>query len=163
MGGFFGPLRISPKNWGTPKVGVTSRGAYVMLGQGCLRSIFSKQPIWHQKSEFVWHKSRSSYAIKVGSYTFFRGSLFIRMDIYAIRPLILWYIVGSFFLLMWGVGVVEIVFIFSLTAFKNAPKPNFVQNLSQRLFLGAYRLSRGDWNLSNICPNLSENYCFQNF
>ena len=35
---------------------------------------------------------------------------FISRDFYAIRPLILWHILGSYFLLIWGVGVVEIVF-----------------------------------------------------
>ena len=31
-------------------------------------------------------------------------------DFYAIRPLNLWHILGAYFLLIWGVGVVEIIF-----------------------------------------------------
>ena len=34
---------------------------------------------------------------------------FISRDCYTIRPLILWHILGSYVLLIWGVGVVEIV------------------------------------------------------
>ena len=37
-------------------------------------------------------------------------SPFISRDFYAIRPLILWHILGSHVLLTWGVGVVKIVF-----------------------------------------------------
>ena len=37
-------------------------------------------------------------------------SPFISRDFYAIRPLILWHILGSYFLLIWGVGVVRIIF-----------------------------------------------------
>ena len=38
------------------------------------------------------------------------GSPFISRDFYAIRPLSLWHILGSYFLLIWGVGVVRIIF-----------------------------------------------------
>ena len=37
-------------------------------------------------------------------------SPFISRDFYAIRPLILWHILGAFFLRIWGVGVVRIIF-----------------------------------------------------
>ena len=37
---------------------------------------------------------------------------FISRDFYAIRPLILWHILGSYVLLLWGVGVAETVFTF---------------------------------------------------
>ena len=50
-------------------------------------------------------------------------SPFISRDFYAIRPLILWHILGSYFLLIWAVGVVRIIFksvptIFGLCDFK---------------------------------------------
>ena len=51
--------------------------------------------------------------------------------------------------------------LFPLTAFKNAPNPKFVQNLSQRLFLGGFQ-SGGQKFVKN-CQNLSENYDFSNF
>ena len=38
------------------------------------------------------------------------GSPLISRDFYAIRPLNLWHILGSYFLLLWGVGVVRIIF-----------------------------------------------------
>ena len=40
------------------------------------------------------------------------GSPFISRDFYAIRPLILWRILASYFLLIWGVGVVRIILTF---------------------------------------------------
>ena len=46
---------------------------------------------------------------------------------------------------------------FPLTAFKNAPNPKFVPNLSQRLFFFGVPV-RG----SKICENLSEHYRFSN-
>ena len=48
-----------------------------------------------------------------------------------------------------------------LTAIKNTPNPKFVQNLSRAIVFGGS--SPGDWNLSKICQNLSENYRFSNF
>ena len=56
-----------------------------------------------QKSEFVCHKSRFVHHILC-------ESPFIPRDFYAVRPLILWHILGAFLLLIWGVGVVKIVF-----------------------------------------------------
>ena len=51
--------------------------------------------------------------------------------------------------------------LFPLTAFKNAPNPKLVSNLSQQLFL---RFPvRGDWNLAKICQTLSENSFFLEF
>ena len=38
-------------------------------------------------------------------------SLLISGDSYAIRPLVVWHILGAYCLLIWGVGVVKIVFI----------------------------------------------------
>ena len=50
---------------------------------------------------FACHKSRSSYAIKVGSCTTFSVKVRLFQGIfYAIRPLILWHILGSYFLLI---------------------------------------------------------------
>ena len=46
---------------------------------------------------------------------------------------------------------------FPLAAFKNAPNPKFVQNLSRRLFLGVPIRETG------ICQNLSESYRFSSF
>ena len=40
------------------------------------------------------------------------GNPFISRDFYAIRPPILWHILGAYFLLIWGVGVVKIIFNF---------------------------------------------------
>ena len=40
-----------------------------------------------------------------------RKNPFISRNFYAIRPVILWHILGIYFLLIWGVGVVRIVFI----------------------------------------------------
>ena len=37
-------------------------------------------------------------------------SPFIARDFYAIRPLSLWHILGTYFLLIWGVGAIKIVF-----------------------------------------------------
>ena len=37
-------------------------------------------------------------------------SPFIARDLYAIRPLMFWHLLGSYFLLIWGVGVVKIFF-----------------------------------------------------
>ena len=56
-----------------------------------------------QKSGFVWHESRGSYAIKVCDSSFFvqKG-----MGFYVIRPLILQHVLGAF-LLIWRVGVVK--------------------------------------------------------
>ena len=56
-----------------------------------------------QKPEFVCHKSRFVHHILC-------ESPFISRDFYAIRPLILWDILGAYFLLIWGVGLVKIVF-----------------------------------------------------
>ena len=39
-------------------------------------------------------------------------SPFISRDFFSIRPLILWHILGPYFLLIWGVGVVRIIFKF---------------------------------------------------
>ena len=50
--------------------------------------------------------------------------------------------------------------LFPLTALKIAPNPKFVQNLSQRLFLGVP--VRGPKFVKN-CQNLSENCGFSNF
>ena len=55
-----------------------------------------------QKSEFVCHKSRFVHHILC-------ESAFISRDLYAIRPLILWHILGAYFLQIWRVGVVKIV------------------------------------------------------
>ena len=41
-------------------------------------------------------------------------------DFYAIRPLNLWHILGSYFLLIWGVRVVKLVFKIDL---QNSPPP----------------------------------------
>ena len=48
------------------------------------------------------------YAIKVGSYTIYsvRESLYFK----GLTTLILWHLLGAYFLLIWGVGVVKIVF-----------------------------------------------------
>ena len=43
----------------------------------------------------------------------FCESPFISREFYAIRPLILRHILGSYFLLIWAVGVVRIIFIVS--------------------------------------------------
>ena len=58
-----------------------------------------------QKSEeFVCRKSRFVHHILC-------ESPFISRDFYVIRPLTSWHILGSYCLLIWGAGVVEIVFI----------------------------------------------------
>ena len=51
----------------------------------------------------VCHKSRFVHHILC-------ESPFISRDLYAIRPLVLWHILGTYFLLIWGVGVVRIIF-----------------------------------------------------
>ena len=56
-----------------------------------------------QKSEFVCYENRFVHHILCESPS-------ISRDLYTIRPLILWRILGSYFLLTWEVGVVEIVF-----------------------------------------------------
>ena len=54
--------------------------------------------------ELVCHRSRFVHHILC-------ESPFLSRDVYAIRPLILWHILGAYFLLIWGVGVVKIVLI----------------------------------------------------
>ena len=56
-----------------------------------------------QNSESVCHKSRFVHHILC-------ESAFISRDFYAMRPLSLWHILGSYSLLIRGGGVVEIVF-----------------------------------------------------
>ena len=63
---------------------------------------------WHKvgaRMPYVYHKSRFVHHVLC-------ESPFISRDFYAMRPLILWHISGAYFLLIWGVGVVKIVFIF---------------------------------------------------
>ena len=57
--------------------------------------------------------------------------------------------------------VVGLRTLFSLTAFKNAPNPKFVQNLSRRLFFGVP--IRGSQICQKFVENLSGNCCFQIF
>ena len=56
--------------------------------------------IWHEKSGFVSLRSAGSHAIKVCE----SPCIFAR-DIYAIRPLILWHVLGAFFAKIGGGGL----------------------------------------------------------
>ena len=78
-----------------------------------LKTTPSKNGSYGVKLGFICHKSWNLYAIKVGLCTTFsvKKSPFMSRDFYAIRPLILWHILRPYFLLIRGVGVVEIVFI----------------------------------------------------
>ena len=89
-----------------------------------------------EKSEFVCHKSRFVHHILC-------ESPFISGDFNAIRPLILWHILGAYFLLIWGgAGVVKIVFAGASEEFrriKSTPDPDTWQSIAIHLpFLSRY-------------------------
>ena len=86
-----------------------------------------------QKSEFVCRKSRFVHHILC-------GNPFISRDFYAIRPLILWHILGAYFLLIWGVGVVKIIF----TLHHGRCQDSYYDGLKSEL-ADTYNFSPGRW------------------
>ena len=66
----------------------------------------------------------------------------MRSEFYAARPLILWHHLGSYFLLIWGVGVVRIILIKVVLRLVFVDAMKWVQKWVQKWFFWAAKRGR---------------------
>ena len=107
------------------------------------------------KKRLIWHKSRSSYAIKVGLYTIFSVKVPLFSGILTTYDSILCHILGAYFLLIWGVGVVETVFTFFQTPAPVLDKSELIFGKGMRTATFQLSESGGSLNRQNLFTEFS--------